>query len=132
MKKNGVGVAVLALFATLTHAEDYLSPTEERVRLSLGIVRVSNNTDLQIDSSTGVPGTPINAEDQFGLDKADYEAKIQAITSALERTGTSTADALHKATGAIYADLLKNATTLAYLDTLRVMAFVTAVVDIDP
>ena len=61
MKKNGVGLAVLALFATLTHAEDYLSPTEERVRLSLGIVRVSNNTDLQVDSSAGVPGTPINA-----------------------------------------------------------------------
>jgi hypothetical protein len=85
MKKNGVGVAVLALFATLTHAEDYLSPTEERVRLSLGVVRVSNNTDLQIDSSAGVPGTPINAEDQFGLDKADYEAKIEAMVRVGER-----------------------------------------------
>ena len=85
MKMNGVGLAVLALFATLTHAEDYLSPTEERVRLSLGVVHVSNKTDIQIDSSTGVPGTPINAEDQFGLAKSNYEAKIQAMVRAGER-----------------------------------------------
>ena len=39
----------------------------------------SNNTNFQIDSSTGVPGTPVNAEDQFGLDKTDYEAMIQAM-----------------------------------------------------
>jgi hypothetical protein len=85
MKKNGVGLAVLALFATLTHAEDYLSPTEERVRFSLGAVRVSNKTDIQIDSSAGVPGTLVNAEDAFGLDKSDYEAKIQATVRAGER-----------------------------------------------
>jgi len=85
MKNSGVGLAVLALFATLTHAEDYLSPTEERVRLSIGAVRVSNKTDLQIDSSAGVPGTSLNAEDQFGLDKSDYEAKIQAMVRVGER-----------------------------------------------
>jgi hypothetical protein len=85
MKNSGASLAVLALFATLTHAEDYLSPTEERVRLSLGVVRVSNKTDLQIDSSAGVPGTPLSAEDQFGLDKSDYEAKIQAMVRVGER-----------------------------------------------
>jgi len=86
MKKNGTGLAVLALFATLAHAEDYyLSPTEERVRLSLGVVHLSNNTDLQIDSSAGVPGTSVSAEDQFGLDKSDYEAKIQAMVRVGER-----------------------------------------------
>jgi hypothetical protein len=85
MKRNAAGLIVLALFATLTHAEDYLSPTEERVRLSLGAVRVSNKTEFQIDSSAGVPGTPINAEDQFGLDKSDYEAKIEAMVRAGER-----------------------------------------------
>ena len=37
MKKNGFALAALALFATLAHADDYLSPTEERVRLSLGV-----------------------------------------------------------------------------------------------
>ncbi|MDP9007753.1 MAG: hypothetical protein M3N91_03435 [Pseudomonadota bacterium] len=85
MKKNGVGLIALALFATLSHAEDYLSPTEERVRLSLGVVRYSNQTDLKIDSQAGVPGTSFKAEDQFGLDKSDYEAKIQALVRVGER-----------------------------------------------
>ena len=85
MSKNGIALAALALFATLAHAEDYLSPTEERVRLSLGVVRLSNNTNFQIDSSAGVPGTPVNAEEQFGLDKSTYEAKIQAMVRAGER-----------------------------------------------
>jgi hypothetical protein len=85
MKKMGVVLAALAWFATLAHAEDYLSPTEERVRLSLGVVRVSNDTSLQLDSSTGVPGTAVNAEDAFGLDKTDYEAKIEAMVRAGER-----------------------------------------------
>ncbi len=85
MSKNGIALAALALFATLAHAEDYLSPTEERVRLSLGVARLSNNTNFQIDSSTGVPGTPVNAEDQFGLDKTDYEAVIQAMVRVGER-----------------------------------------------
>ncbi|HEX3912789.1 MAG TPA: hypothetical protein VHW71_04720 [Steroidobacteraceae bacterium] len=85
MNKNGLGLAALALFATLAHAEDYLSPTEERVRLSLGVVRLSNQTDLQLDSSAGVPGTPLSAEDLFGLDRSDYEAKIQAMVRVGER-----------------------------------------------
>jgi hypothetical protein len=85
MKKSGVVLASLALFATLAHAEDYLSPTEERVRLSLGVVHVSNNTNLQLDSSGGITGTPINAEDVFGLDKSDYEAKVQAMVRVGER-----------------------------------------------
>ena len=85
MSKNGVVLATLVLFATLAHAEDYLSPTEERVRLSLGVVHLSNDTNLQLDSSAGVPGTTLNAEDAFGLDKSDYEAKIQAMVRVGER-----------------------------------------------
>jgi hypothetical protein len=85
MIKTALALAALVSFATLAHAEDYLSPTEERVRLSLGVVRLSNNTNFQIDSSAGLPGTPVNAEDQFGLDKSDYEAKIQATVRAGER-----------------------------------------------
>ena len=34
MNKIGVVLAALGLFATLAHAEDYLSPTEDRVRLT--------------------------------------------------------------------------------------------------
>jgi hypothetical protein len=85
MKKFSVAVVTLAFFATLAHADDYLSPTEERLRLSLGVIRTSNTTDLQVDSSTGVAGTPINAEDQFGLDKSDYEPKFQAMVRVQER-----------------------------------------------
>lgn len=85
MNRIGLGLAALTLFATLAHAEDYLSPTEERVRLSLGVVRLSNQTNLQLDSSAGVPGTPLNAENQFGLDKSDYEAVIQAMVRVGER-----------------------------------------------
>jgi len=85
MNKHGFGLAALALFATLAHAEDYLSPTEERVRLSLGVVRLSNDTSLQLNSSGGVQGTPVNVEDTFALDKSDYEAKIQAMVRAGER-----------------------------------------------
>jgi hypothetical protein len=85
MNKHGFGLAALALFATLAHAEDYLSPTEERVRLSLGVVRLSNNTNLQLNSSGDVQGTPVNAEDVFALDKSNYEAKIQAMVRAGER-----------------------------------------------
>jgi hypothetical protein len=85
MNKNSLLLAALALCTTLVHAEDYLSPTEERVRLSLGVVRLSNDTNLQLNSSTGVIGTPVNAEDAFGLDKNDYEAKIQAMVRVGER-----------------------------------------------
>jgi hypothetical protein len=85
MNKSGVVLAALALFATLAHAEDYLSPTEERVRLSLGVVHLSNDTNLQLDSSAGIPGTALNAEDVFGLDKSDFEAKIQAMVRVGER-----------------------------------------------
>ncbi|HEY0802700.1 MAG TPA: hypothetical protein VGD54_17825, partial [Steroidobacteraceae bacterium] len=85
MNKYCLGLAGLALFATLAHAEDYLSPTEERVRLSIGVVHLSNKTDVQLNSSAQVPGTILNAEDQLGLDKTDFEAKIQAMVRVGER-----------------------------------------------
>jgi hypothetical protein len=85
MNKTVMALCLLALSASLAHAEDYLSPSEERVRLSLGFTRLSNNTDLRIDSSTGVPGTPLNAENDFGLDKSDFEAKFQAMLRVSER-----------------------------------------------
>ena len=91
MIKNGIAVMAhallptLALAATLVHADDYISPTEERVRLSLGVVRVSNATDMRLDSSQGVQGTPINAESEFGLDSSDFEPKFQATVRVDER-----------------------------------------------
>ena len=54
---------------TLAHADgDYISPTDERVRVSLGAMHVSIDDHLRVDSSTGVPGTTINAENRSGLD----------------------------------------------------------------
>ncbi len=85
MNKHVVTALLLALSASAAHADDYLSPTEERVRLSLGVIHTSNQTDMQVDSSTGVPGTPINAENQFGLNESDFEPKFQAMVRVEER-----------------------------------------------
>ncbi len=85
MIKNGMAVLSLALAAALVHADDYPSPTDDRVRLSLGVMRVSTTTDLRLDSSQGVPGTSINGENDLGLDKSDYEPKFQAMVRVGER-----------------------------------------------
>ena len=92
----------MALPAGWAHADDYLSPTLERVRLSIGASYQSNSTDLRLDSSAGVEGTPINGEDTFGLDKNDVEPKFEVMVRAgtrnrlrldyfsLDRTGNTT------------------------------------------
>jgi hypothetical protein len=84
---------------------DYFSPTDERVRVSLGAMHVSSSTTLRADSSTGTPGTTVNAEDAFGLDKSDFEPKFQAVVRVatrhrlsfdyftLDRSGNSTVGA---------------------------------------
>ncbi|HEX9159459.1 MAG TPA: hypothetical protein VF835_04460, partial [Rhizomicrobium sp.] len=68
MIKIAMAVLIPALAATQVLADDYLSPTNERVRLSLGFMHVSSTTDIRLDSSQGLPGTSINAEDAFGMD----------------------------------------------------------------
>lgn len=85
MNKNGILAMLLVLMAGAAHAEDYVSPTEERVRLSLGVVYLDSKTTLQIDSNTGVPGTLVNAENDFGMNKDDFEAKFQAMLRVGER-----------------------------------------------
>jgi hypothetical protein len=85
MNKNGILAMLLVLMAGAAHAEDYVSPTEERVRLSLGVVYLNSKTTLQIDSNTGVPGTLVNAENDFGMNKDDFEAKFQAMLRVGER-----------------------------------------------
>lgn len=73
----------LALLAPLAHADgDYISPTDDRVRVSLGAMRVSSSTTLRADSTTGVQGTVISGEDQFGLDKSDYEPAFEVMVRA--------------------------------------------------
>jgi hypothetical protein len=85
MIKNGLALLTLALVANLAHADDYLSPTEERVRLSLGVVHLSSATGIRLDSSQGVPGTPIDAESDLGLDSSNIEPKFQAMVRVGER-----------------------------------------------
>ena len=85
MIKNGLAALTLALIASFAHADDYLSPTNERVRLSLGFMHVSSTTDIRLDSSAGLPGTQINAENVLGLDSSDFEPKFQAMIRAGER-----------------------------------------------
>jgi len=81
------GIAAgLAFLAMLAHADgDYFSPTNDRVRVSLGIMDLSSTTTLQVDSTTGTPGTVVNGEDQLGLSKNDIEPKFQAMVRAGSR-----------------------------------------------
>jgi hypothetical protein len=85
MIKIGTAMLTLTLIATLAHADDYLSPTDERVRLSLGVMHVSSTTGIRLDSSQGLPGTSINAEKEFGLDSSDFEPAFQAMVRVGER-----------------------------------------------
>jgi hypothetical protein len=75
-----------ALAAAPARADDaYFSPTNERVRISLGAMRVSSTTTLRADSSTGVAGTTVNGERDFGLDGSDWEPKFQATVRVAKR-----------------------------------------------
>jgi hypothetical protein len=77
---------ILALAGTLAHADgDYLSPTDDRFRLSLGIIRVTPSTSLRVDSAAGLAGTDLNGESDLGLDSSDLEPKFQATVRAGER-----------------------------------------------
>jgi hypothetical protein len=83
MIKHGMATLGLVLIAALAHADDsYLSPTNDRVRVSLGIMRVSTDTTMRVDSSTGVTGTVVEGEDQFALDREDWEPKFQVMLRA--------------------------------------------------
>ena len=91
MINKSIAVLNLALIASLVqvaapaHADDYLSPTDERVRLSLGAEFLSNTTNMRLDSSAGLPGTPIDAESALGLDSSDVEPKFDAMVRVGER-----------------------------------------------
>jgi hypothetical protein len=76
----------LTLAALPARGEDYSSPTEERVQLTLGFLHVSSATHVRLDSDTGAPGTMVDGEDTFGLDKSDFEPKFQAMVRVGERS----------------------------------------------
>ena len=86
MIKSVMPALALALLAGAAHADgDYASPTDDRVRVTLGAMHVSTATTLRVDSSTGVPGTTVAGEDQFGLDPSDFEPKFQIMFREGER-----------------------------------------------
>jgi hypothetical protein len=102
MIKYALAAFGLALAAAVAHADgDYTSPTDDRFRASLGAMRVSTTTTLRVDSSTGVTGTTVSGEDQFGLESSDYEPKFEVMVRAgvrnrlwldyfsLDRTGST-------------------------------------------
>jgi hypothetical protein len=86
MIKNAMAALTVALVATLAHADDYVSPMDERVSLSLGVTHLSSTTNLLLDSNQGLQGTPINAESNFGLDRSDFEPKFDAMVRVDERS----------------------------------------------
>lgn len=76
----------LAAAAPLHAADgDYFSPTDERFRLSVGVLDVSTKTTFRADGSTGTLGTAVNGEEAFGLDRSDVEPKFQAVVRVATR-----------------------------------------------
>jgi hypothetical protein len=87
-KHEAATAATLALLLGLVavpeaaRAGDYFSPTDEHVSLSLGAMYVSSATAIRADSSAGVVGTDLNAEDQLGLRRSNVEPKFEATVRA--------------------------------------------------
>jgi len=77
------------------------------------IARRSQKHQMDLSSHT----TPYNAA---------FQAKLNGIAAAIQHTGTSAADAMHKATAALYGQLVQQATTLAYIDAIEILAITTA------
>jgi hypothetical protein len=86
MINHAMALLGLALVAAAAHADgDYISPTDDRFRVSLGAMKVSSTTTLRVDSNNGAPGAIINAENQFGLDSSDFEPKFEVMVRAGKR-----------------------------------------------
>jgi hypothetical protein len=88
MAKHLLGPTLIGVCALAAHGargDDYASPTDDHLRLSLGAMHVTSSTTLRADSSTQTQGTQLSGEDQFGLDKSDWEPKFQAVVRAATR-----------------------------------------------
>jgi len=78
-------LVTFALVAQCVQAGDYLSPTDERVRISIGATYLASATTIQSDNSTGMSGTLLSGEDEFGLDKSRWEPDFQALVRVATR-----------------------------------------------
>jgi hypothetical protein len=85
--RNAVLAAVLLpLLAMSARADgDYQSPTQDRVRISLGVMETSATTTVQVDSGSGTPGSVIDGENTLGLDRSQTDPKFQVEVRAGER-----------------------------------------------
>jgi len=80
-----LGLAGFCMLGTAARADDaYPSPTEDRLRLSLGVMRVASATDFRKDNSSGVAGTAFDAENDFGLPAQNFEPKFAVMVRAGE------------------------------------------------
>ena len=79
--------ASMTLLGSSAHADGdyYFSPTDERIRLTLGAMHVTSSTNVRVDSTAGTTGSDINGEHDFGLDKSDFEPKFQATVRVATR-----------------------------------------------
>jgi hypothetical protein len=90
MNRTGIALAALALTLTLHAARaradgDYLSPTDERFRATIGLLRAGSSTTLQVDGSNGTPGTFIDGENDLGLDRKRYLPRFEVMVRAGSR-----------------------------------------------
>ena len=85
MTRTAAGLFALALTLSAAAARadsGYISPTDERVRLSLGVSLVSAATSVRVDSSAGIPGTFVGAESDLGLQRTQVDPKFQIMLRA--------------------------------------------------
>ena len=76
---------LLAMAATGAHADgDYLSPTADRVRVSLGVMENTAVTSFELNNGQ-TAGTYINGEDTLGLDRRQTAPKFNVEVRAGER-----------------------------------------------
>lgn len=85
MRQGLICTALLALVATSAAADDaYLSPTADRVRVSLGIQQTGARTSFQLDNGT-VAGSDIDGENTLGLDRRRVTPSFAVEVRAGER-----------------------------------------------
>jgi hypothetical protein len=84
----GLQFAISLAAAQSAHAQDnpYISPTVERVRISLGVIQTSSATKLRIDSTSGVPGTDIDVENDLAMDEKKIGPNATGYGSTISRS----------------------------------------------
>lgn len=80
-----LAIALTTAAGAARAGENYLSPIDERIRVSLGAAFYSTSTQLQADASTGAPGTYLSAENDLGLQRTKFEPRFEVMVRAGKR-----------------------------------------------